>query len=63
MTICSLQPVETQAQVGGGRKKHADLEAKIKKLVLRKQKKDDKYLKEANIRKLIQQYLIQNSSM
>ena len=58
------QPVEAQAQVGGGRKrKHADLEAKIKKLVLRKQKKDDKYLKEGNIRKLIQQYLTQNSSI
>ena len=51
-------------QVGGGSKsKHSDLETKIKKMVLRKQKNNDKYLKEGNIRKLIQKYLIKNSNM
>ena len=51
------------AQVGGGRKSNADINAKIKKMVLRKQKQNEKYLKEDNIRRLIQQYLLKNTNI
>lgn len=56
------QPFDLPEQVGGGRKKDtSSIENNIKKLIKKKQKQNKKYLKEENVRKLIQQYLKKNA--
>ena len=59
------QPIiGSHAQVDEGRNRiQTDIYAKIKNMILHKQKQNDKYLKEEKIRKLIQRYLLKISKI